>query len=447
MSESKRIRTANQESVLLSERVQQAAERITTHLAPVERRATPRPGFLDRIARRIFFRVLSKLEHGRLVIEEVDGTSRAFGPEDAPLQARMVVADTTLYRDILTGGELNLGLGYVNQKWESESVYRVVLILLLNVSLFRSPVRFSTRWLPYGRKLRAKLDRSLENTIEHNKTMVGITYDVGNDFQRWMIGRDMQYSSAIWAHPEQTYDEAQRNKMEKVVGKLRVEPHHRVLEVGCGWGQLSHLIYESSGASVKGIALSREQIEYARENYPGCEFVYQDYRELDPNETFDRIVTVGMVTHVGRNYLNTYLKTLASHLRPGGRLVLHTMMYNDGVFFVDGRTKFPTFPALVMPNSDAVSHGDLARAAMATGELRVVHSETFGVHYARTGQHWLANLVQHKEQVIQRYSERHYRAYYYAWSMGSAAMETGTTLVQMVFEKQPYGSPFTHSML
>ena len=79
--------------------------------------------------------------------------------------------------------------------------------------------------------------------------------------------------------------------------------------------------------------------------------------------------------------------------------------------------------------------------------MRLVHSETFGVHYARTGQAWLDNLVRNKDRIIAAYSEELYRTYFYSWAMGSAAFETGITLAQFVFEKKPFGSPLTHSLL
>ena len=89
----------------------------------------------------------------------------------------------------------------------------------------------------------------------------------------------------------------------------------------------------------------------------------------------------------------------------------------------------------------------VARAALATGDLRIVHTETFGMHYARTGEEWLKNIRRHKEQIIRAYSEEFFRVYEYSWLMGAAAFETGMTLLHVVFEKRPYGSDYRESIV
>ena len=84
---------------------------------------------------------------------------------------------------------------------------------------------------------------------------------------------------------------------------------------------------------------------------------------------------------------------------------------------------------------------------MNSGSMRILHSETYGVHYARTGLAWRANTMAHKEDIIRAYSEELYRTYVYSWSMGSAVFESGLTLAHIVFEKQPYGASLTRAML
>ncbi|MCP4130952.1 MAG: class I SAM-dependent methyltransferase [bacterium] len=416
---------------------------ITNHLHSLETKKSI--SWIKRnLSRNLLFKQFKKIKNGYLVIN-TKNNSHSFGDKDAYLHASMEVHDESIFYDMLIGGELFLGLGYVNKKWHSESPHDVLLVIMLNCEIFKPVLNKSLRLVPYGRKVRQYLYNRIENTITNNKDLVGLTYNIGNDFHEWMLGPSMQYSCAIWPHPEATYLEAQDYKMELVAKKLKVEKSHTVLEVGCGWGQLADHIHKTYGAEVKGIALAREQVAFAQENFPGCTFEYADYREVEGE--YDRVISVGMVTHVGRRFINEYIQTLTDRLKPGGRLLIHTMMYNDKIFFLEGAQKFPTFPALVMPNADAVTHGDLTGAAMNTGELRVVHSETFGMHYARTGKEWLKNLRSHKKDVLEKYSERQFRAFEYAWSMGSASMETGTTLVHMVFEKQPYGSPLTNTIL
>ena len=154
-----------------------------------------------------------------------------------------------------------------------------------------------------------------------------------------------------------------------------------------------------------------------------------------------------MAEHVGRENLDDFMRLVCELLVPGGRFVMHTMCSYEGVLMLSDRERWTSFASVVMPNGDVPSMANVVKSAMNTGMMRLVHSETFGVHYARTGKAWLDNLVRNKDRIVAAYSEELYRTYFYSWSMGSAAFETGLTLAHFVFEKKPFGSPLTHSLL
>jgi cyclopropane-fatty-acyl-phospholipid synthase len=286
-------------------------------------------------------------------------------------------------------------------------------------------------------------DQSAMETVRQRT--ISQCYDVGNEFFSWMLGPSMVYTCAIWPGANATLEEAQENKMRLVTEKARIEPHHSVLDLGCGWGTLCDFIQRRTGARVKGIAFAREQIKYAQEHYPDCEFEYQNYDRLEGE--YDRIVCVGMAEHVGRPNLVSFLRLVSDHLKPGGRFVLHTMQSYDGILMQSSSARWTSFASVAMPNGDVPSITDVVSSTLQSGSLRIVHTEGFGIHYARTGQAWLANLIRNRDKVIAAYSEELFRTYEYSWSMGSAAFETGMTLAHMVFEKQPYGAPHTHSIL
>ena len=126
---------------------------------------------------------------------------------------------------------------------------------------------------------------------------------------------------------------------------------------------------------------------------------------------------------------------------------MHTMQSHEGILMSNRHDRWVSFGSVTMPNGDVPSNVDIVRAALSTGTLRIVHTETYGIHYARTGRAWLENLVSHRDDVVSAYSEAFYRTWVYSLAMGSAAMETGMTLVHVVFEKVPYGSSYTESMV
>ena len=392
-----------------------------------------------RISRGLFFALCARLRTGCLVVSSEDGT-RVFGDPDSPIRGELRVRDDSLFRDLLARGEWGLGWGFVHGKWESVDPYRVALVLVLNENVFRAPVRRMARLSPHmrgvvrGQRENAKPDRATRQRT------VSAAYDVGNDFFSWVLGPSMTYTCAIWPHPGASLEEAQQNKLRIVTEKAAIERHHRVLEIGCGWGTLAGYIRAHTGAEVKGIALAREQVEWAHKHHPDCEFEYLDYEEL--TGTWDRIVSVGMAEHVGRTRWDGYLRRVSDCLAPGGRFVLETMQSYDGILMQSPSERWPSFASVMMPNADVPSMPDIIAAALRTGTLRVLHTETHGIHYARTLKAWVDNLEAHREQIASAYSEDLYRIYRYGWSMGRAAMETGITNVQVVFEKAPYGSAY-----
>ncbi len=154
-----------------------------------------------------------------------------------------------------------------------------------------------------------------------------------------------------------------------------------------------------------------------------------------------------MGEHVGRQNFGSFLQQISRLLKPGGRFVCHMMSCYDGLLMYSEDKRWTSFASVTMPNGDVSSMTVVAKAALATGDLRIVHTETYGLHYARTGEEWLKNIRRHREQIIRAYSEEFFRVYEYSWLMGAAAFETGMTLLHVVFEKRPYGSDYRESIL
>ncbi|TAL35212.1 MAG: class I SAM-dependent methyltransferase [Spirochaetes bacterium] len=395
------------------------------------------------IARKIFHNVLGDIVNGHLVINYISSGKRyEFGDPAKEPSGMMNITDDSLIYEILTQGEFALGMGYVNGKWKSPSMYLVLLVFMLNEERFRRlNARFS-RIDIRARLLRKRIRRRTQNTLENCRREVGVTYGIGNDFYEMMLGPSMNYSCAIWPRPDATLEEAQEYKMRLITRKAKIEKKNSVLEIGCGWGTLTNFISSTTGARVKGIALCDEQIRYCKEKYPQLDFEYLDYREI--KGTYDSIVSVGMAEHVGRPYMDSFIKIVADHLREGGRFVLHTMIYHGVDLFMSGGTeKHLNFSSVLMPNADSPTPSQVVKSALRSGLLRLLHYDTFGIHYTRTAQEWLKNMQKNRNEILKRYPEKLYRSHEYSWQMGGAAMETGTSLAQMVFEKMPYGSPLS----
>jgi cyclopropane-fatty-acyl-phospholipid synthase len=403
----------------------------------------------NEIAKRIFFRLCSKLEHGALRITLPDGGVRTFesnSPHTAHLCAELDVRDESVFYDALTQGDWGLGWAYVFRKWESKVPYQVPLVLMLNEPVFRPYVQRLQRITPAMRLIQRTSEANQSREEQVRRRTVSQCYDVGNEFFRWMLGPSMVYTCAIWPHPDATLEEAQENKLRIITEKARIGPGDRVLDLGCGWGTLCDYLRRNTAAGrVRGIALARNQIGWAKSHYADCEFEYQNYERAEG--TWDRIVSVGMLEHVGRENLETFFRQVGELLAPGGRAVIHSMQSHDGVLMRSQQERWTSFASVAMPNGDVPSMANIVSAVLASGALRIIHTEHFGIHYARTGQAWLDNVIRHRDEIVRAYSEEFYRTYVYSWSMGSAAFETGMTLGHVVLEKRPYGAPYTDSVL
>ncbi len=397
------------------------------------------------INRKILHSILKKIKTGFLEINYIDsGEKISFGIPGSKPHGIMNIMDSSLISEIITQGEFGIGMGYVKGKWDSPSVYHVMLVFMLNEHYFRKKIQLFSKINFRSLLLQKQLEKRRQNSIENCRKEIGITYDIGNDFYKHMLGPSMCYTCAIWPHPEATLEEAQENKMKLITQKARIDKSHSVLDIGCGWGSLCSYIHDNTGAKVKGIALSHEQINYCKETYPHLDFEYCDYREFTGE--YDRIVSAGMAEHVGTEYFGAFMKKVNAHLKPGGRFVLHTMIYHGNDVFMDGEKPL-NFSSVLMPNADSPTPALIVKHALRTGELRLLHYETFGIHYARTAHEWLANLQKNRDKILQRYSEKLYKSHEYSWHMGSAAMETGISLLQIVFEKNNYGSGFKEAIL
>merc|ERR1712093_481635 len=152
-----------------------------------------------------------------------------------------------------------------------------------------------------------------------SKTNVSHHYDISEKLYDLFLDSNRQYSCAYFKNEHDTLEEAQSNKIDHIIKKLNIKPNQKVLDIGSGWGTLAINIAQKTKASVTGITLSENQLEYsnnkAKEMNLGnqVEFKLIDYREL--NEKFDRIVSVGMFEHVGRKFYKKYFNQVSKLLK------------------------------------------------------------------------------------------------------------------------------------
>jgi cyclopropane-fatty-acyl-phospholipid synthase len=259
-------------------------------------------------------------------------------------------------------------------------------------------------------------------------------YDVGNDFYRIVLGPSMVYSCAYWASedPSYTLEDAQRDKLELICRKLGLRPGMRLLDVGCGWGALAMHAAAEYGASVVGVTLSREQVDYARKRIAEAgltgqvEVRLQDYRDVEDGP-FDAIASIGMAEHVGEERYAEYCTVLNGLLAPGGRFLNHQIARPPGP-----KGKGPSFiDSYVFPDGDLKPVGTTVSVIENAGfEVRDV--EALREHYAKTLRCWVANLEDRWTDAIRFSSPGRARVWRLYMAGSALAFEAGRVGVNQI---------------
>jgi len=335
------------------------------------------------------------------------------------------VHDERLYARVLAQGSLGFGEAYMDGWWNCEQIDEAICrIMRVGVDSAVRP------WHDITRVLMARL---VNMQTKRRAYEVGRRhYDIGNTLYERMLGRYMVYSCGYWARAD-NLDDAQYDKMDLIARKLGLEPGMRVLDIGCGWGELARFMAAEYGAEVVGVTISREQAEYGQRLCQGvpAEIRLQDYRDV--SGTFDRIVSVGMFEHVGYNNYRVFMETCARLLPSDGLLLLHTIGNN-----ITTATTDPWIERYIFPNSMLPSAAQVTEAADEVMVLEDWHN--FGTHYDLTLRSWFANFDAHWSELADDYGERFYRMWrYYLLSCAGSFRARKNHLWQLVLS--PYGRP------
>jgi cyclopropane-fatty-acyl-phospholipid synthase len=334
------------------------------------------------------------------------------------------VHDERFYKRAVTEVELGLGESYMDGWWDveklDEMIYRIVRADLQNKVKRNLKIAFQLAGF-YLINMQAR----------HRAFIIGERhYDLGNDLFQNMLDKRMNYSCAYWKNAS-TLDEAQENKLELICKKLYLEPGMRVLDIGCGWGAFGKYAAEKYDVEVVGITVSKEQVALGKELCKGLpvELRLQDYRDV--NEKFDRIVSVGMIEHVGYKNYRTYFKVAERNLKDDGLFLLHTIGEVRSTKSTDAWTHKYIFPNGMLPS--------IAQLAKAVEGLFIVEDlHNFGADYDKTLLAWFENFHKNWEKIKHKYGERFYRMwkYFLLSSAGAFRARNKNQLWQIVLSKK-----------
>jgi cyclopropane-fatty-acyl-phospholipid synthase len=341
-----------------------------------------------------------------------NGHSLDFGPDP---KVTIVIPQKKALRSFLPPDLMKLGEAYVEGRIRVEGSLR---------DIFEASARFvqaATRPDRIGRLLWA-----VNHSAHSDRKAVRYHYDVSNEFYRLFLDRDMVYSCGYFRSDADTLDQAQKQKLDYILTKLRVQPGQRLLDIGCGWGALIIRAAAKYGCVATGVTLSRNQYEFARERIRAeglegrCEVRLQDYRDVPETGGYDRIASVGMFEHVGLKHLGAYFRKVKSLLADDGVALNHgiTAAHADNRVVGMGVGKF--IDKYVFPDGE-LPHISLVLSEMSQAGLEVADVESLRRHYARTCEHWAANIESNRAEAVRIAGEKRYRI----WSIYLAGCAFG----------------------
>ncbi|MGR3759979.1 class I SAM-dependent methyltransferase [Roseobacteraceae bacterium NS-SX3] len=380
---------------------------------------------------------------GTLQVRLPDGQTRTYGDGAGPAGA-VQIHDPALLRRLCLNPELAFGEGYMDGAitFDGSSLEAVMRLLVRNTVEGGIPA-----WLTAAKHLRY-LTRSLSqrNTAETARARVAHHYDISDDFYRLMLDEDMQYSCAYFSDPGMTLEAAQEAKKAHIARKLCIEPGMRVLDIGCGWGGMALTLASGFGARVTGVTLSENQLATARARAAEAgladrvEFRLMDYRSLE--EQFDRIVSVGMLEHVGAPHFGEYFSKVAALLAPEGVALIHSIGRNG-----PPTAQSPWLTKYIFPGGYVPSLPELVSPIARTG-LWNLDIESLRLHYAMTLRHWLARFEANLDRVRAMYDDRFIRMWrFYLVSCIMVFEERDQTVFQFQLGHKRDAVPITRDYL
>lgn len=391
----------------------------------------------------------------RLVDEDITVSFRAYdGSVAGPRDAEMVVElrSPLALRYLLTApGELGLARAYVTGALDIHGDLHDTLAALLAhrrvdvrprdalrvvAGLGRSalrppPIPSEEAPPPWRRKLRP-------HSPERDAAAIAHHYDMSNRFYEMVLGPTMTYSCAVFAEADSTLDDAQTEKVDLICRKLDLQPGQRLLDVGAGWGALIRHAAEHYGVSALGVTLSQQQVVWARRAIEEAglsdrvEIRHLDYREVEETG-FDAISSVGTMEHIGTDELAGHFTLLCGKLRPGGRILNHTITRPANT----GATKIGGFnDRYIFPDGELQGPGTVV-GAMHDNGFEVRHSENLREHYGMTLREWGRNLEHHWDAAVGEVGERKARAWRLYMAVSRIAFETNRVEIHQFLGVRP----------
>ena len=380
---------------------------------------------------------------GKRHVFEGSGSSAAANEGIKPVTLR--VHDKSLYWKIVLNPELHLGEAYMDGgvTFEEGSTVRDFLELF-------SANRYSLSSVPAHKFLNGikMLVRKVQQSNKRGEARKNVAhhYDLGNDLYKLFLDKNLLYSCAYFRDPADSLETAQRNKLRLLAAKLDLKPGQKVLDIGCGWGDLALYLAQLEDVQVLGVTLSSEQHALASERAAKAglgdrvRFELRDYREVD--EQFDRIVSVGMFEHVGVGHYDEFFSKLNALMPDDGLALIHSIGHMSPPGMASPWYRKYIFPGAYSPALSEVFE------VIERNHLWCTDLEFLRLHYAYTLAHWCERFEKNRDKVVALYDERFARMWEFYLVGAESWFEHGPNMIyQCVISHERDALPMTRDYM
>ncbi|NNE97603.1 MAG: methyltransferase domain-containing protein [Pyrinomonadaceae bacterium] len=389
---------------------------------------------------RAFQNLFGNVQGGSFTIRHKDGKEEIYG-DGKPLFTIVLKSENVL--DLVSGDMLmTFGKAYMEGRVDVKGDLADLISLAIQNGLMSAVHRKTETRLVTPILGRFRSQKREKKNIAHH-------YDIGNDFFGLWLDDSLTYSCGYFQNVSDTIEQAQLQKIEHSLRKLRLKPNESVLDIGCGWGSVVIRAAEQFGARATGITLSQEQIAGAsdaivsRRLQDKADVRLMDYAALaKEGQKFDKVVSIGMIEHVGKEHLAEFIDHLENLLKPGGLALLHFITaVNEGP--INGWIEKNIFPGGYIPTLSEIV------ARITDRDFRVWDVENLAPHYRMTLDHWSERFENAVPSVLERFDEKFVRMWRLYLRVSSAAFKEGEVEVHqiLVSRGKPVNLPLTRDDL
>ena len=337
------------------------------------------------ISDKIVFNILKTIEFGYLELIDHRGELHTFGNPKESLKAHIKVKNSNFSFNLIRGGSIGFAESYMKKDFETDNLPNLIELTARNIKQIH---KFSGLFdLPIINYLKNFFTK---NTRNRSKENISKHYDLGNEFFSLWLDETLTYSSAIFDNKNKDLSDAQNNKYQKLIDLIKPKIGDKVLEIGCGWGGFAEYLGKKYDVKLDCITISKKQFEYAKERIHKCglnekvNIEIKDYRDLKNN--YNSIASIEMIEAVGKDYLESYFKTIKNNLSNDGNVGIQAITIDDSLFD-RYKTKQDFIQKYIFPGGFLPNKGSIDKYVKENG-LIINSYKSYSDHYSNTLALW-----------------------------------------------------------